>query len=855
MTHTHRTVAGAKQIVAVALLFILCARPACAQGTFNESSAQEAPFIIFTSVPPFGSTSEKLSGRALNINPSDYRIAVFLFVPDVGWYTKPFCDPSLITISADGTFSTSVVTGGVDETATQYAAYIVPSSFSHPCVLGAGAVPNTVEGQALAKATVGRANPNQKMIRFSGYDWFVKTNVGRVSPGPNLFSDRPENVWVDAQGHLHLRITNRDGRWYAAEVLSDRTFGLGAYRFFVDGAVDDLDPNIVFGLFTFGADPAFGHRELDVELSRFGNAGSMNAQYVVQPFNVSGNIRRFQTPAGINNSVHGFDWKGDRVNFESHRGSQPDPPDDASVIQKWTYSQTVPNTLDEKAHINLWLFNDAPPSDGKEREVVVDKFQFTPASADTAPPELTDPQVGAATSQPWGGLVPLRVAVADNTGVARVWAEVTRPDAADERIDLTRAEGTDARGVWSGTYRAPSNGRAFNVTFFARDASQNQGRSALVNFALAPNTSIFYFGSANYVAAEDSGKAEVTVVRSGDISSAASVDYATTDGTASERSDYSTALGTLRFQPGEAAKTFTVLITDDGDAQGDETVILSLTNAAGAALIGAPARAFLTITDDQGPSTGNPIDDSQFFVRQHYADFLNREPDPPGLAFWTNELESCGADSLCQESKRIHVSAAFFLSIEFQQTGYMVYRLHQAAFGAGPLLNFRTFVRDTQEVGRGVVVLAPGWEQQLEANKQAFVAAFAARPEFTARYPQGMSAALFVDSLNANAGGPLSRAERDALVADLTSGAKTRAQALRVVADHPVLVRREFNRAFVYMQFVGYLRRGPSDAPDNNLDGYNFWLSKLDQFGGNFVRAEMVKAFTSSAEYRRRFGQ
>jgi hypothetical protein len=117
-----------------------------------------------------------------------------------------------------------------------------------------------------------------------------------------------------------------------------------------------------------------------------------------------------------------------------------------------------------------------------------------------------------------------------------------------------------------------------------------------------------------------------------------------------------------------------------------------------------------------------------------------------------------------------------------------------------------------------------------------------------------MTAAQFVDALNGNAGSPLSTPERNQLVNDLSTGAKTRAQVLRTIAEHPNLVSAESNRAFVLMQFFGYLRRNPNDLPDADYTGYDFWLAKLNQFNGDFVNAEMVKAFLSSAEYRQRFG-
>ena len=159
-----------------------------------------------------------------------------------------------------------------------------------------------------------------------------------------------------------------------------------------------------------------------------------------------------------------------------------------------------------------------------------------------------------------------------------------------------------------------------------------------------------------------------------------------------------------------------------------------------------------------------------------------------------------------------------------------------------------------QSVAQGVVVLASGWKEQLEANQAAYFNEFVQRPNFVATYAPTMTSAQYVDSLNANASGALSSSERDQLVQELSSGAKTRAQVLRAVAENAEFTRAHFNRAFVLMQYFGYLRRNPNDAPENNFDGYNFWLAKLDQFNGNFIDAEMVKAFITSIEYRQRFG-
>ncbi|MET0622433.1 MAG: DUF4214 domain-containing protein [Pyrinomonadaceae bacterium] len=345
---------------------------------------------------------------------------------------------------------------------------------------------------------------------------------------------------------------------------------------------------------------------------------------------------------------------------------------------------------------------------------------------------------------------------------------------------------------------------------------------------------------------EGAGSCSVEVLRTGDLAREASVEYLTTDLSASDRSDYTMARGTLRFAPGETAKTITLLVTDDGLSEGDEQVNLSLANPGAGCAVGEAAAAVVTVLDnDPTTSASNPADDAAFFVREHYHDFLNREPDAEGLRFWTGDIESCGVDAACREVKRVNVSAAFFLSIEFQQTGYFVERLYKSAYGRRPSLV--EFMPDTQEAGRGLVVGADGWRERLEANKRAFVEQWVARDQFKAAF-DNLTDAQFVERLYANAGVTPSAAERAELVAALGEGRETRAGVVRRVAENEEFARREFNPAFVLMQYFGYLRRDPDQA------GFDFWLSKLDQFGGDFVRAEMVKAFISSDEYKRRFG-
>jgi hypothetical protein len=178
-----------------------------------------------------------------------------------------------------------------------------------------------------------------------------------------------------------------------------------------------------------------------------------------------------------------------------------------------------------------------------------------------------------------------------------------------------------------------------------------------------------------------------------------------------------------------------------------------------------------------------------------------------------------------------------------------------------PVVRLSEFLADTQEIGQGVVVGQGDWQTQLENNKNAFAGEFVTRQRFAAAYPSSLTADQFVSKLNANSGGvltPSDIAQLDAVfggAAAPSADAGKRAQVLRAVAENQNFNNAEFDRAFVLMQYYGYLRRNPNDAPDSDYTGYDFWLQKLNQFGGNYINAEMVKAFISSTEYRNRFGQ
>jgi hypothetical protein len=377
--------------------------------------------------------------------------------------------------------------------------------------------------------------------------------------------------------------------------------------------------------------------------------------------------------------------------------------------------------------------------------------------------------------------------------------------------------------------------------------ADGQGNVTVINDDGGPTVQ---FAQANYSTQEELSFVTVTVTRS-DASGPASVDYATSDGSATQKSDYEFAAGTLQFAPGESGKTITILVNEDTYVEGNESLIIVLSNPSGASL-GQQSSAAVAINDDLPESATSPIDDAQSFVHMHYHDFLNREPDPAGLAFWTDQIAACGNDAKCTDEKRTNVSASFFLSIEFQETGYVRYLLERESFGSTP--KYSEFMRDVQEIGHGVIVNAPGWEQKLKDNQQQFADKWVNRPSFKAVY-DAMSNVNYVNALYANAGILPTQAERESLVNALEAGNESRAAILLDVAANAAFRQKENSAAFVMMQYFGYLRRDPNAAPDVDMSGYNFWLNKLNQFGGNYVDAEMIKAFITSFEYRERFAQ
>jgi len=406
--------------------------------------------------------------------------------------------------------------------------------------------------------------------------------------------------------------------------------------------------------------------------------------------------------------------------------------------------------------------------------------------------------------------------------------------------------------------------------------SDAQGVGTISDTTPTPTLATLQFGQATYSVAEGTPNLVVTVTRSSDTSGEASVDITntgtsaeaceTSSPTARQRCDFVGGLARLTFAAGETSKSFTVFITDDAFVEGAETVQLNLTNASSGASVGAQSSALLTISDnDTSASTVNPIMGVDFFVRQHYVDFLNREPDAAGFADWQNVLNTCGTNggglgspATCD---RVQVSSAFYRSPEFTDRGYFIYRFYDGVLGRLPL--YTEFTTDLASISGAQT---PAEQQEKIAT---FVAGFMRRQEFETKYPGLATAAnaeQFIARLEVLAGVTLpetispQRPEqppqfmRSQLVQMMGAGQKTGAETLRSFVEQQVVYDKFFFRGFVAMQYFGYLRRDPEQA------GYDDWVDVLTNGRASAGIApgdyrHLIFGFIYSDEYSARFGQ
>ena len=392
--------------------------------------------------------------------------------------------------------------------------------------------------------------------------------------------------------------------------------------------------------------------------------------------------------------------------------------------------------------------------------------------------------------------------------------------------------------------QSPSNNLTFCPFSVNEITSYVNANSSCLSQATPPP--FIQFSVSNYPVIENNQRVNLTLIRSGNTTSSASVTFATIDdagltncnvvnGTASPRCDYENTIGTATWAAGDAtSKTFSIAIVDDSYMEGTETFRVSLNNPLGTT-IGPLSTATVTIFDNDGVNGTNPIDSTDFFVRQQYLDFLGREPDSFGFTGWTSTINNCApGDTNCD---RIHVSQLFFQSAEFQDRGYFVYRFYPVAFGRKP--DYGEFVPDLASVSGFLDA------NQLEAAKVAFIAGFMARPAFVAKY-NALNNTQYVDTLLNTAGVTLlpSPGTRQAMSDGLNNSSLTRGQVLRQIVESIEVSNKYNHQAYAVMEYFGYLRRQP--------DGFYLqWIAALDST--NDPRG-MVTGFVTSQEYRNRFG-
>jgi hypothetical protein len=359
------------------------------------------------------------------------------------------------------------------------------------------------------------------------------------------------------------------------------------------------------------------------------------------------------------------------------------------------------------------------------------------------------------------------------------------------------------------------------------------------------------FSQSAYSVSESASFVQITITRTGSVAGPASVNFTTSDsaglvnctavtGIASERCDYATTTGTARFAAGENSSSIFIPIVNDALVEGNENFGISLSSPSGVTL-GAPATATITITDnDAAPSAQNPIDSIPFFVTQQYIDFLGRLPDQTGFNNWVATLNGCPNGGFGEfdnpNCDRVHVSAGFFLSPEFQGRGYFAYRFYEVALDRRP--TYAEFAPDMALVGG-----SQSPESEV-LSKAAYTDAWMQRPEFKSRY-DGLTNSQYVNALEANA--EVTVTNKASLVAALDSSQMNRGQVLRNIVESQAVADQFFNRAFVSMQYFGYLRRDPDTI------GFQNWLNTLNADPSNF--RHMIFGFLFSTEYRQRFGQ
>ena len=350
------------RVLLVALLGLSCI-PVTGCG---RESPRDEPSVQFTTIPPAAvGGSERVApigGRATGIRPGQ---RIVIYTKSGVWWVQPLTAEPFTTVGPDGTWENTIHLG------MEYAALLVDDGY-RPANTRDGLPP--LGGGVIAIASVKGTGDLQtrasKVLTFSGYEWDVRS-IPSDRGGPNDYD--PDNAWTDAEGLLHLKLAKRDGRWTSAEVILKRGLGHGTYSFTVRD-VSGLDPSAALGLLTWDTEGVEqNHRELDVEISRWGDLRIPNAQYVVQPFYVAANVARFTAPPGT--LTHSFRWEPGRVLFRTVRGARAT---EGALVAGHEFTSGIPTPGGERVRINLYYFRYAAAPPQRDVEVVIERFLYFP---------------------------------------------------------------------------------------------------------------------------------------------------------------------------------------------------------------------------------------------------------------------------------------------------------------------------------------------------------------------------------------------------------------------------------------------------------------------------------------------
>ncbi|MGV8151883.1 MAG: glycoside hydrolase family 16 protein [Candidatus Nanoarchaeia archaeon] len=320
--------------------------------------------------------NSRVTGKVVSdTDLSDYNVFSYIFINGYGWITKPYFSTPKVTINPDGTFTFPIVTGGIDSLATIVYVGVCHKDAPIPLISSASSVPSDIPCVLSEKFYIDPTTFH-RVINWSGYEWWIKKSYGaKIGPGLNIFSDSTDNVYVDENGYLHLKITHDNyGEELCSEITSVKTFGYGTYEF--ELAPGEIHPNAVLGLFTWEDDAAAVYnREIDIEMSKWADPDNQNLQYVVQPYTLSENIFRFDMPLATH-SVHRFNWQEGKIKFQSYYKNDSWPTK-SDIISEWEYAgDYFPETSREKVVLNLWVFDNASIPQGETQEVIIKSFKF-----------------------------------------------------------------------------------------------------------------------------------------------------------------------------------------------------------------------------------------------------------------------------------------------------------------------------------------------------------------------------------------------------------------------------------------------------------------------------------------------